>query len=99
MVADRGRGSERPKDQLQEKSERRGRLRREVMLLRTKPLRSTVIGSPFSEENSFFVTERGPVLREEQFIVPTLRVQVLGSSSRIPSFSCIVIREKVESIE
>jgi hypothetical protein len=69
------------------------------MLLRTKPLRSTVIGSPFSEENSFFVPERGPVLREEQFIVPTLRVQVLGSSSRIPSFSCIVTREKAESIE
>ena len=87
MVADRGRGSERPKDQLQEKSERRGRLRREVMLLRTKPLRSTVIGPPSSEENSFFVPERGPVIREERFFVPTLRVQVLGSSSRIPSFS------------
>ena len=58
-----------------------------------------VIGPPSSEENSFFVPERGPVIREERFFVPTLRVQVLGSSSRIPSFSCIVIREKVESIE
>jgi hypothetical protein len=35
----------------------------EVMLLRRKPLRSTVNDPPSSEENSFFVPERGPVLR------------------------------------
>jgi hypothetical protein len=45
------------------------------------------------------VPDHGPVLREERFFVPTLRVQVLRSSSRIPSFSCIVTREKAESIE